>query len=157
MLRQKKKMFWRWGGWKLSSSGRHVLSVSGQGYARGKHSGLAPFPALGPCAFIRGFILRAFSSSIVTQGLSKGFIPLACAKHAGWQSWSSSQILKPSPNALSLSLFPCLHFIFQLPQHPLLCSLSSPVSFHLHSLLCSSLNASISPPLWVWVWSAVVL
>lgn len=36
-----------------------------------------------PSAFIHGLVLRAFSSSIVTQGLSKGFMLLTCAKHSG--------------------------------------------------------------------------
>ncbi|KAI4825335.1 hypothetical protein KUCAC02_021021, partial [Chaenocephalus aceratus] len=44
---------------------------------------LALFPELRPSAFIHGLVLRAFSSSIVPQGLSKGFMPLTCAKYSG--------------------------------------------------------------------------
>lgn len=65
----------------LSFFARHVISVSGQGHARGKQSCLALFPEPRLSTFIHGLILRAFSSSIVTQGLSKGFMPLTCAKH----------------------------------------------------------------------------
>lgn len=122
----KKRMFWRCRGWKMSSSGRHVLSVSGQGRARGKQSGLASFPAPEPSAFIHGLILRAFTSSIVTQGLSKGFMPLTCAKQSGWQSQSSSQIPKPSQNALSPSLL-FVFYIFVFNRLPLTaCSLLPP-------------------------------
>ena len=147
-----RRMFWRWGGWKLSSCASHVLSVSGQGHARGKQSCLAPFPVPRSSAFIHGLFLRAFYSSIVTRGLSKGLMPLTCAKHSGWQSQSSLQILKPSANAFSFS---SLLFAFIIVFYSLLSpSLPSLVPLPPRSLLSSYLNAPISSPLSLWHWSA---
>lgn len=72
--------------------------------APGRDTALLPARRLS--AFIHALVLRAFSSSIVTRGLSNGLMRLTGAKHAERQSQSSSQILKPPANT---SLPPASH------------------------------------------------